>query len=139
MSVFERLAELERCGAAVAVATVIYARGSVPRHEGARMIIFPEGRVEGSVGGGEMESRVVREALEILAGGDARLVGYTYIDPARGDPGVCGGEVRVFIETLLPPQRTPVMEPGGALGTPDLSRRRKPRGPGFGICSGPGT
>jgi xanthine dehydrogenase accessory factor len=69
------------------------------------MIIFPEGRVEGTVGGGEMEGRVAREALEILASGDARLMRYTYIDPARGDPGVCGGEVRVFIEPLLLAER----------------------------------
>jgi len=33
-------------------------------------------------------------------------------DPARGDPGVCGGQVEVFVEPLLPPAKLVVVGAG---------------------------
>lgn len=87
----------------LALCTVIRARGSVPRHETAKMLVHPDGRIQGTVGGGELEARVIREALQALQEGHPRLVRYTLSDPRAGDPGVCGGEVEIFIEPLLPP------------------------------------
>ncbi len=100
MSLYQRLAELERSGQAAALATVIRARGSVPRHAGSKMIVFPDGSIEGTIGGGEMERRVIAEALGALAGGEPRLVHYNLSDPSQGDPGVCGGEVEVYVEPI---------------------------------------
>jgi xanthine dehydrogenase accessory factor len=87
----------------VALCTVIRARGSVPRHEAAKMLVHPDGRIQGTIGGGEMEARVIQEALHVIQEGHPRLVRYTLSDPLQGDPGVCGGEVEIFIEPLLPP------------------------------------
>ncbi len=103
MSFYERLAEIERSGTPAALATIIQARGAVPRHAGSKMIVYADGRIEGTVGGGEMESRVVREALEILQTGEPRRLHYTFSDPSDGDPGVCGGEIDVFVEPLTQP------------------------------------
>jgi xanthine dehydrogenase accessory factor len=58
--------------------------------------------MSGTIGGGEMEARVVTEALESLAHGRPRMLPYSLVDPARGDPGLCGGEVEIFIEPYLP-------------------------------------
>ncbi len=87
----------------VALCTVIRARGSVPRHEAAKMLVYPDGQIRGTIGGGEVEARVIREALQALQEGHPRLVRYTLSDPKQGDPGVCGGEMEIFIEPLLPP------------------------------------
>ena len=54
MGIYERLAVVEREGGSVAMATVIRTQGSVPRHQGSRMLIYPEGRAEGTIGGGEL-------------------------------------------------------------------------------------
>ena len=108
---FEELAEAERTGQAVALATIVQARGAVPRHAGSKMLVFGDGRVVGTVGGGEMESRVVTEARQSLADGEARMLHYTFQDPAQGDPGVCGGEVDVFVEPVG--QRPTVIVVGG--------------------------
>jgi xanthine dehydrogenase accessory factor len=102
MSFFASLAELERTGGAAALCTIVRERGSVPRHAGSKMLVHPDGRVEGTVGGGEMESRVIREALAALQEGAPRLVHYRLVDPKAGDPGVCGGEVEIFVEPLRP-------------------------------------
>ena len=86
----------------VALATIVETRRSVPRHAGSKMLIRPDGRCSGSVGGGEMEARVVAEARAALADGRPRLLCYELLDPSRGDPGVCGGEVTVYIEPHVP-------------------------------------
>jgi len=99
-SLLASLAELIRTGKAAALATVVRARGSVPRHPGSKMLVFGDGRIEGTIGGGEMEGRVVEEALRSLQDGSTRLLHYELSDPKDGDPGVCGGEVEVFVEPI---------------------------------------
>jgi xanthine dehydrogenase accessory factor len=100
LSLLGHLADLERKGEAAALATVVRARGSVPRHPGSKMLVFRDGRIEGTIGGGEMEARVVEEALRSLQDGSSRLLHYELSDPKDGDPGVCGGEVEVFVEPI---------------------------------------
>jgi xanthine dehydrogenase accessory factor len=101
-SLFTTLAELEKSGGAAALCTIVRARGSVPRHVASKMLVHADGRIEGTVGGGELESRVIREAQAALAQGAPRLVSYTLSDIQAGDPGVCGGEVEIYIEPLTP-------------------------------------
>jgi xanthine dehydrogenase accessory factor len=102
MSLYDRLAEIDRRGMKAALATVIRTRGSVPRHAGSKMLIFPDGSIEGTIGGGEMESRVIEEGIQALADGQTRVLQYSFSDPEKGDPGVCGGEMEVFVEPLQP-------------------------------------
>lgn len=102
MSLYERLAEIDRLGLRAVLATVIRTRGSVPRHAGSKMLIFPDGSIEGTIGGGEMESRVIQESIQALSDGRTRVLQYAFSDPEKGDPGVCGGEMEVFVEPLQP-------------------------------------
>jgi xanthine dehydrogenase accessory factor len=99
-SLYSLLLDLSRRGEAAAMATVVRARGSVPRHAGSKMLVRGDGRIEGTIGGGEMEGRVVAEALQAIADGETRLLHYELSDPKAGDPGVCGGEVEVFVEPI---------------------------------------
>jgi xanthine dehydrogenase accessory factor len=98
-----QLLELREKGQPVALATVVKARGSVPRHAGSKMLIYPDGRQDGTIGGGELEARIREEALAALQDGQPRLVPFSLVDPARGDPGVCGGEVEVYVEPYRAP------------------------------------
>ena len=100
MSIFERLAALERDGGTAVLATVVHAQGSVPRHEGSKMIVYADGAIEGTVGGGEMESRVIEAALTAMRDGRSRMLEYAFRNPDKGDVGVCGGEMQIFIEPL---------------------------------------
>ncbi len=101
-AIIQILAELEKAGGAAVLCTVVRERGSVPRHAGSKMLVYPDGHVLETIGGGEMESRVVRVALEALADGRPRTVSYQMVDPSAGDPGVCGGEVEIFVEPFQP-------------------------------------
>lgn len=86
----------------VAVATVIDTSRSAPRRAGAKMLVYPDGRISGTVGGGEMEARVVQEAIKAFETGIGKVLDYELVDPGRGDPGVCGGEVRIYLEVFMP-------------------------------------
>ncbi len=96
----------------VAFCTVVWTRGSVPRRPGSKMLVYPDGSFEGTVGGGELEYRVRQAALEALQDGRPRYLTYNMVDPQRGDPGVCGGEVHVYIEPVLPPPTLVVVGAG---------------------------
>jgi len=105
MSDAEPLDELQEAIAQrrpVVLATVVATRRSVPRHAGTKMLVFPGGEQSGTVGGGELEARVVDDALEVLRSGRTHLETYALVDPERGDPGVCGGEVTVYLEPYMP-------------------------------------
>lgn len=102
MSIFSRLAELQASGESAALCTVTRTTGSVPRRAGAKMLVFRDGATEDTIGGGEMEARVIAEALKSLADGQPRTLEYSLTDPIRGDPGICGGTVEVFVETINP-------------------------------------
>lgn len=101
-SLYEALTELEARNGAGALCTLIRSRGSTPRHTGSKMLVYPDGTIIGTVGGGELENRVIAEARQSIVDGRTRLLEYSMADPARGDPGVCGGQVEVFVEPLQP-------------------------------------
>lgn len=102
-SILQALHELEEKGGTAALCTVVSSQGSTPRHVGSKMLVHPDGSFIGTVGGGDLEHRVLDEAWMAMADGKPRLLNYNMSDPSRGDPGVCGGQVEVFVEPILPP------------------------------------
>ncbi len=112
-SLWAKVASSLEAGRTLAVATVVHTRGSVPRQAPARMLVHADGTTEGTVGGGEMEARVVAEAEDLLRSTDTtRTLRYTFVDPGRGDVGVCGGEVEIMVEAVRPATRVVVVGAG---------------------------
>lgn len=101
-SVFQALAELEDRNGQGALCMIVRSKGSTPRSAGSKMLVYPDGTIVGTVGGGEMESRVIAEARQAIRDGQARMLEYSMTDPTRGDPGVCGGQVEIYVEPLRP-------------------------------------
>ncbi len=111
--IFARVQELVDEGRLAAVATVVESHGSTPRKPGTRMIIYPDASIEGSVGGGSLEKRVIEEALRAIERGESRLVPIDLQEKsADGTGAICGGEVSVFIETVGNPSRLIVLGAG---------------------------
>src|ERR1700759_5391953 len=91
----------ERGDEHVAVATVVATRGSAPRPLGSKLAVSEQGALAGSVSGGCVESDVVEQARELLAGAPPRLVSYGISDDLAWSVGLpCGGEIDVFVERL---------------------------------------
>tara|TARA_B100001123_G_scaffold226259_1_gene254620 strand:- start:3361 stop:4164 length:804 start_codon:yes stop_codon:yes gene_type:complete len=99
------LDELNRhvsAGDTVVLATVVETSRSVPRHSGTKMLVLSDSRQIGTIGGGEMEARVIKEAHACMGDGTSRLLNYDLVDPMAGDPGVCGGTVTIHLEPYMP-------------------------------------
>jgi xanthine dehydrogenase accessory factor len=102
ISIYQALLELEKNNEPAALCTVVKSEGSTPRHVGSKMLVYPDGKFIGTVGGGDLEHRVLDEAWMAISDGQPRYLHYNMADPSRGDPGVCGGQVEVFVEPILP-------------------------------------
>ncbi len=111
-TILQALAEVEKNNKSAALCTVVKSIGSTPRHVGSKMLVYPDKKFIGTVGGGDLEHRVLEEAWISMNDGESRLLSYTMADPSRGDPGVCGGTVEVFVEPILPPAMIVVIGAG---------------------------
>ncbi|MGZ5504104.1 MAG: XdhC family protein [Chthoniobacterales bacterium] len=82
-----------------ALVTVVATTGSVPRAAGSKMLVYADGKISGTIGGGKFEALVRDEAIAALPAKKTLLKSY----PLReGEPdsfgAICGGEATVFIE-----------------------------------------
>ena len=84
---------------ACALVTVVAVRGSAPREPGARMVIAPDGGFHGSIGGGELEWRVIGAARDaLLRNAPAATLSRFALGPDLGQ--CCGGSVRLLTEVF---------------------------------------
>src|SRR3954453_2208251 len=92
--VFAQALRALEAGRGVAIASVIGAHGSTPRHLGARMAVASDGQQWGTVGGGRIEQLVVEAAREVAGGAAPRVVRQHLV---RDLAMCCGGSMEVAI------------------------------------------
>jgi xanthine dehydrogenase accessory factor len=113
--IYRSILELIEKGEPGALCTIMDGRGSTPRHAGSKMLVYLDGHFTGTVGGGEVESRVIKEAIEVITLGKSRILEYNMVNPEQGDPGICGGTLEVFVEPVLPKPKLVIIG-GGHVG-----------------------
>jgi xanthine dehydrogenase accessory factor len=100
--IFQTVADLMKTGESVAIATIVRTEGSTPRKPGTKMIIRKDGKIIGTMGGGDLEQRVIEEALEAIRQGEPRITSFT-LDVEKGKLDMmCGGKLDIYIEPILP-------------------------------------
>ncbi len=109
--IYSAILQAQQAQTSAALCTVIRASGSAPRHL-PRRCWSADGRFTGTIGGGEMENRVIELAKQIAKSGQAQVVEYNLVDPKQGDPGVCGGTVEIFVEPINPPPQVIIVGAG---------------------------
>ncbi|MDR3072643.1 MAG: XdhC family protein [Clostridiales Family XIII bacterium] len=82
-----------------AVVTILETNGSVPREAGAKMVINYEGKIFGTIGGGCAEADMMQEARSIIRDHSWGIRKIDLTDSAEEDGMVCGGTMRVLIES----------------------------------------
>jgi xanthine dehydrogenase accessory factor len=95
--IHEEIARLHRVGGAAVVATVVSARGSTPRSAGAKMVVYPDGRTMGTVGGGAVEADVIERARALVDSGEPTLLEFELTGEADA---VCGGRMSIFLDLI---------------------------------------
>lgn len=85
----------------LAVATILHTHGSTPRKAGTSMVVFPDGSIFGTIGGGRAENEIRLSAVDSLNKKEAfrRIDVLLNDDLAVKEGMVCGGEMDVWIET----------------------------------------
>ncbi|MGB1287406.1 MAG: XdhC family protein [Aggregatilineales bacterium] len=99
-AVYEALLTAHTQRQAAALVTIISTQGSMPRHTGSKMLVYPDGQIIGTIGGGMMESQVIEAAQAAIERNQSDTVTYTLNSMDAGDPGICGGTATMFIEPL---------------------------------------
>lgn len=85
-----------------AIITVVHTKGSVPRGAGAKMIVYRDGMILGSIGGGCSEAAVIGQARELIGSSTYKLVDIDLTGDAAEEEGmVCGGIMTVLIEDYV--------------------------------------
>jgi xanthine dehydrogenase accessory factor len=112
LGVLERASELAHRGQAFALATVVWRQGPSSSKQGSRAIITAEGELDGWIGGACAEPVVIREAKQVIADGNARLLllgspdqfGTAIPEGMTVVPISCQSEgaLEVYIEAVLP-------------------------------------
>ena len=97
MDFIEMLNAAHNSGKAFAAAVITAAEGTTPRHPGTKMIIYEDGTLSGTIGGGEIEQAVIRDAMECLTCGKPLLKVYPVTRPG-GKP---SGSETIYIEPSL--------------------------------------
>jgi xanthine dehydrogenase accessory factor len=112
LGVLERIGELARSGQTFALATVIWRQGPSSGKQGSRAIITADGQLHGWIGGACAEPVVIREAKQVMADGNARLLllgaadqfGTAVPEGMTVVPISCQSEgaLEIYIEPVLP-------------------------------------
>jgi xanthine dehydrogenase accessory factor len=99
LSPLEQLRATER---RAALGTLVAAKGTTPKKEGAKVWVGEGGRIHGSVTiGGCVDARVVQEAEAVLAARSPRLISLSLGDEDAWEIGLtCGGAVDVLVEPV---------------------------------------
>lgn len=100
--IFEEIARIKRERLSAALATVVGGETGVPGKTGFRMLVYPDGEILGTVGGGLLEAKVRQEALRCIQERTSRLMKLKLDQGASGIGVLCGGEAEVFVEPILP-------------------------------------
>jgi len=112
LGVLGRIAELARGGDTFALATVVWRQGPSSSKQGSRAVITADGELRGWIGGACAEPAVIREAKQVMADGNARLLllgdpdqfGTAVPDGMTVVPISCQSEgaLEVYIEPVFP-------------------------------------
>jgi len=101
VEIFEEIGRVKREGGVAALATIVEAESGSPGKIGFRMLVYHDGRISGTVGGGLLEMKVRGEALQCIHDKKTRLVELTLDETSAEGIGMqCGGKVKVFIEPI---------------------------------------
>ena len=106
MDIFDELVALRRKGQKCALATIVQVNGSIPSYESAKLLVREDGSIAGTIGGGCVEAEVWTAAREVIETEQPKHLTFSLGQDAAYDNGlICGGQLNVFVEAIIPQPR----------------------------------
>jgi xanthine dehydrogenase accessory factor len=101
VELYKEIYEAVSKGESFAVASVIETEGSSPGKPGHKMIVYPDGKQAGTIGGGKLEAVVIDEMLAMIKKGLGAVLTYNF-DPDSPEAFgmVCGGKAVIAVEVI---------------------------------------
>ena len=97
-SLYHKLIEVENSSHKAALCTIIMVKGSAPRKTGTKMLVYANGAIVGTIGGGSLEKVVIQQALDVIKNNEAKTVTHNLVSELAM---CCGGTVELFIEPIM--------------------------------------
>ena len=97
MDLFKEIEKIRESDQPAALCTVVQTKGSTPRKVGAKMLVYGNGDIAGTIGGGHLEKEVVENARHQIKEKAAKLFKHDLLNQHKM---CCGGSVEVFIEPI---------------------------------------
>jgi xanthine dehydrogenase accessory factor len=103
-SIYSEILDLAEGGRSGVLVTVTAKEGSGPAATGTKMIVYPDGKISGTVGGGSVEKMAIDKALTLFETKRNTSEQYNMDEPGHGtDTGmICGGTATLFFEYFAP-------------------------------------
>jgi xanthine dehydrogenase accessory factor len=106
MDLYDEIVRLRKLGQKCAVATIVQVNGSIPSFESAKILVREDGSFMGTVGGGCVEAEVWNAAREVIETEKPRHLSFSLGQDAAYDEGlICGGQLNIFVEPVIPQPR----------------------------------
>jgi xanthine dehydrogenase accessory factor len=106
MDIYDEIVRLRRLGQKSALATIVQVNGSIPSYESAKLLVREDGSMTGTIGGGCVEAEVWNAAREVIETEQPRHLTFNLGQDAAYDNGlICGGQLNVFVEPIIPQPR----------------------------------
>ena len=113
MDIYDEIVRLRRLGQKCAVATIVQVRGSIPSYESAKLLVREDGSMIGTIGGGCVEAEVWNAAREVMETEKSKHMSFNLGQDAAYDNGlICGGQLDVFVEPVIPSPRAIIFGAG---------------------------
>jgi len=121
-----KIDDIIKSGIKAALCIIVETKGSSPRKTGSKMIVYENGKQEGTIGGGSLELKVIEDAKEIMNGSVAQKFSYDLGDDLSMN---CGGSAEVYIEPILQQQQLYIF------GAGHIGKVLAKYAPDFGVCN----
>jgi xanthine dehydrogenase accessory factor len=97
---------LRQVGRKCALATIVRVKGSIPGDDSTKLLVREDGSMLGTIGGGCVEAEVWNAAREVMQEERPRQMNFSLGQDAAYDNGlICGGQLSVFVEPVIPQPR----------------------------------
>jgi xanthine dehydrogenase accessory factor len=97
--IYNKILEILKAGQLAALCTVVSTKGSTPLKHGAKMIVWEDRCIYGTIGGGPIENATIGDAVQVIKNKQPQLISHNLKDQHNM---CCGGSMEIYIEPIMP-------------------------------------
>lgn len=97
MNLIRKIEQIRERNEKAALCIIVSTKGSTPRKVGAKMIVREDGSIYGTIGGGNLEKKVIENALIQIQSSEPKLFRHDLLQQHNM---CCGGSVELYIEPI---------------------------------------